>query len=240
MKPLLIIKTGSTFPQIRHYYGDFEDWIAQGLATQSDISVADLPHHAALPDPATLGGVIITGSHAMVTEQTPWMLTLGEWLLRLIQGSDEVPVLGLCFGHQLLAHTLGGEVGDNPMGMEVGTVPLHLTAAGYQDALLGAIANHPWAQVVHRQSVLTPPPGAVVLASNAHDACQAFRFGERVWGVQFHPEFSADVMRAYLQALRDEALSAQQVEDQLQEVRECEDAAAILRRFAQLTLARAA
>jgi GMP synthase (glutamine-hydrolysing) len=74
-----------------------------------------------------------------------------------------------------------------------------------------------------------------VLASNVHDACQAFRYGERVWGVQFHPEFSADVMRAYLQALRGEGLSQQQVDSHLPEVRECDDASAILGRFAQLT-----
>ena len=137
-------------------------------------------------------------------------------------------------------HALGGEVADNPMGLEVGTIALRLTGAGRQDALLGAIAGHPWAQVVHRQSVLTPPPGAMVLASNGHDACQAFRYGERVWGVQFHPEFSADVMRAYLQALRGEGLTQQQVDSHLPEVRECDDARTILNRFALLTAAQVA
>lgn len=240
VKPVAIIKTGSTFPQISAHYGDFDAWIHQGLGSATDVMVIDAERGRSLPALSELAGVVITGSHAMVTDQAPWMRQLMRWLYTLIHEAVQVPILGLCFGHQLLARTLGGEVADNPMGLEVGTVALRLTTAGRQDALLGAIAGHPWAQVVHRQSVLTPPPGATVLASNGHDACQAFRYGERVWGVQFHPEFSADVMRAYLQALRGEGLTQQQVDSHLPEVRECDDASTILGRFARLTAAQVA
>ncbi|EKF73661.1 glutamine amidotransferase [Alcanivorax hongdengensis A-11-3] len=240
MNPLLIIKTGSTYPQIREHYGDFENWICQAVGSGSAVQVVDISQDGELPSPASLCGVIITGSHAMVTDQRPWMARLMAWLRGAAHQFGQLPILGLCFGHQILAQALGGEVANNPMGMEVGTVALRLTPAGYQDALLGAMGDHPWAQVVHRQSVLTPPPGATLLASNVHDACQAFRYGERVWGVQFHPEFSADVMRAYLQALRGDSLSDQQVDHHLPEVRECRDATAILGRFAQLAMARVA
>ncbi|MDX1803691.1 MAG: glutamine amidotransferase [Alcanivorax sp.] len=239
-KPIIILKAGSTFAPIREHYGDFDDWISQGLGGASPVRVMDAQRCSALPAFDEIAGVIISGSHAMVTDQAPWMKALSHWLFRLAHDPSAPPVLGLCFGHQLLAQALGGEVADNPRGMEAGTVPLHLTPAGYQDALLGTMASHPWAQVVHRQSVISPPQGAVLLAGNVHDACQAFRFGERVWGVQFHPEFSADAMRAYLQVLRGRVLSDFQVEDRLQEVRECEDASAILSHFAQLTLARVA
>ena len=234
-KPILIIKTGNTYPQISQHYGDFDHWIHTGLGN-TPACVISAHHGDPLPEPASLAGVVITGSHAMVTEQTPWMRALPHWLYSLVKDSPAMPVLGLCFGHQLLAHALGGEVADNPMGMEVGTVPLRLTEAGHHDPLLSAIVGHPWAQVVHRQSVLTPPRGATVLASNVHDACQAFRYGECVWGVQFHPEFSADVMRAYLQALSGDSLTQQQVDTHLQDVRECQDASSILARFARLTL----
>ncbi|KGD64116.1 glutamine amidotransferase [Alcanivorax nanhaiticus] len=235
-KPIAIIKTGSTYPQISNHYGDFEQWIASGLATAAPVWVVDVSQGDHLPEASALAGLVITGSHAMVTDQADWMTTLSHWLYRAIHQLPTLPVLGLCFGHQLLAQTLGGEVADNPVGIEVGTVPLRLTQAGHQDALLSAIENHPWAQVVHRQSVLTPPPGATVLASNVHDACQAFRYGECVWGVQFHPEFSADVMRAYLQALSGDSLSQEQVDTYLQDVRECDDASSILAGFARLIL----
>ncbi|BAP12903.1 MAG: glutamine amidotransferase [Alcanivorax borkumensis] len=240
LKPIAIIQTGHTYPQIRQHYGDFDDWIAQGLGQLSPVIRVDAIKEGPLPAPESLAGVVITGSHAMVTEAKPWMKKLAHWLFSTLENAQQLPVLGLCFGHQLLAQVLGGEVADNPLGMQVGTVPLRFTAAGQQDALLGAMAGHPWAQVVHRQSVLTPPPGSTVLASNVHDACQAFRYGERVWGVQFHPEFSADVMRSYLQRLSGEGLMQQQVDTHLQNVRECRDASAILARFAQLTLAQVA
>ncbi len=239
-KPIAIIQTGHTYPQIREHYGDFDDWIAQGLGLSLPVIKVDATDERPLPAPASLAGVVITGSHAMVTEAQPWMRQLAHWLFATLHSTPQLPVLGLCFCHQLLAQALGGEVADNPLGMEMGTVPLRLTPAGYQDPLLGAMVGHPWAQVVHKQSVLTSPPGCTVLASNVHDACQAFRYGERAWGVQFHPEFSADVMRAYLQALSGDSLSQQQVDAHLQEVRECHDASAILARFAQLTLAEVA
>ena len=239
-KPIAIIKAGHTYPQISQHSGDFDDWIAQGLGPSTPVIRIDATNERALPAPESLAGAVITGSHAMVTEAQPWMRQLAHWLFSTVEGGSQLPVLGLCFGHQLLAQALGGEVADHPLGMEVGTVPLRLTPAGYQDALLGAMAGHPWAQVVHKQSVLTPPPGCTVLASNGHDACQAFRYGKQVWGVQFHPEFSADVMRAYLQALSGEGLTQQQVDAHLQDVRECHDASGILARFAQLTLAEVA
>lgn len=235
-KPIAIIKTGSTYPQISDHYGDFEQWIVNGLGGVAPVWVINPTLGDNMPVATDLAGIIITGSHAMVTDQAEWMTDLIHWLYRTIHQHPSLPVLGLCFGHQLLAQALGGEVADNPMGIEVGTVALRLTQAGHQDALLSAIENHPWAQVVHKQSVLTPPPGAAVLASNVHDACQAFRYGECVWGVQFHPEFSADVMRAYLQALSGDSLTQQQVDTYLQEVRECEDASSILAGFARLIL----
>ena len=57
-------------------------------------------------------------------------------------------------------------------------------------------------QVCHTQSVLRLPTGAARLAFNAHDAHQAFRFGPCAWGVQFHPEFNADVVRTYIDDMR--------------------------------------
>jgi len=94
--------------------------------------------------------------------------------------------------------------------------------------------------MMHRQSVLTVPADVEVLASNGHGSCQAFRHGHGTWGCQFHPEFSADVTRAYLQAMRGHQLSDQQVDDLLPGVRECPQAGAVLAHFANQAVPAAA
>ena len=113
-----------------------------------------------------------------------------------------VPVLGICYGHQLLAHALGGEVGDNPRGREFGTVDVSLEKITRDDPLLGALPRRIRVHVGHTQSVLRLPEGAVRLASNPWDINQAARFGPAAWGVQFHPEFDAEIIREYLEHYR--------------------------------------
>ncbi|WP_326541623.1 glutamine amidotransferase [Pseudorhodoferax sp.] len=199
---LLILKAGSTFPALAQTLGDFDDWIRHGLdAPALDVRVADARLDA-LPAPQTLAGVVITGSHAMVTDREPWSEAAAAWLRGAVQAG--LPVLGICYGHQLLAHCLDGEVGYHPGGIEVGSVAVQLQPAASADPVLGDLPPVFPAQVVHRQSVRTLPEGAVLLAGNAYEPNQAFRVGAAAWGVQFHPEFSAQAMRAYVERLAPE------------------------------------
>ena len=199
---LLILKTGSTFPALAQTLGDFDDWISDGLDTPAfDIRVIDARHDP-LPALESLAGVVITGSHAMVSEREPWSEAAAGWLRGAVQAG--MPVLGICYGHQLLAHCLGGDVGYHPGGIEIGSVHVQLQPAASGDPVLGELPPVFPVQVVHRQSVRTLPEGAVLLAGNAHEPNQAFRVGAAAWGVQFHPEFSAQAMRAYVDRLAPE------------------------------------
>jgi GMP synthase (glutamine-hydrolysing) len=96
------------------------------------------------------------------------------------------------------------------------------------EGLPGTVPAH----ATHLQTVLAPPPGATVLARSALDDCQAFRWGENTWGVQFHPEFSTGMMRGYIQA-RAEALAREGHchRTLLQAVRPAPLARRVLRRF---------
>src|SRR5690606_3240352 len=113
---------------------------------------------------------------------------------------------GIGYGHQLLAHALGGQVGDNPNGREMGTVAIDLLPDAASDPLFAGLPARFPAQATHLQSVLRAPEGATVLARSVHDACHAFRWGDAAWGVQFHPEFGTVHMRGYVHARADALL----------------------------------
>ncbi len=235
---LWIIKTGDTLPALRAAHGDFEDWIASGLAqapSANPINVQTLDPRITTewPAPDQIAGVVITGSPAMVTDREPWSERTAGWLADVV--GAQVPVLGICYGHQLLAHALGGEVARHPAGLEIGTVAVQRLVGAEGDALLGHLPTSFDAQVVHEQSVRRLPPGAVPLAANAHEAHHAFRVGPCAWGVQFHPEFSDTVMRDYVgyfaPSLKRRGVDADALRAQ---VRAAPESAGLLARFASL------
>ncbi len=233
MKPFLILETGTPIPSLRRH-GSFGHWIrvAAGLHGRHvrQVWVAD---GEALPDAGDYAGVLITGSGAMVTERADWSERSADWL----RGAAEAgkPLFGICYGHQLIAHALGGTVGYNPRGREMGTVPVALRETAATDPLFAGLPTQIDAQTTHLQTVLAPPPKSQVLAHSERDDCQAFRWGDAVWGVQFHPEFSTGMMRGYIQA-RSDALKNEGTchRGLLRSVKPAPQARRVLRRFIHL------
>jgi GMP synthase (glutamine-hydrolysing) len=194
---LAIIEAGRTFSNLAVRLGDFSDWMAAGLGVdQGRLRIFPAFSDVGLPSPRALQGVVISGSHAMVTEDCPWMRRLAEWLAEAVALS--VPVLGICFGHQMLARALGGVVDYHPRGREVGTVKVCLNDDVRNDPLFSGMPECFSAQVFHAQSVLQLPPGCRVLAGNDFESHQAVAYGDCAWGLQFHPEFDARIMRSYI------------------------------------------
>ena len=233
--PLWIVKTGSAEPAVARLRGDFEVWIGDGVGyATSDVRVADVCGGGELPLPAEVGAVVITGSAAFVSDAEPWSERTAAWLAPVVDAGT--PVLGICYGHQLLARAFGGRVGKNPNGREIGTVEVDLgLAIEVGDALLGHLPGRVDVQATHVESVLELPAGAVRLASNEAEPNHAFRLGERAWGVQFHPEFDADVMRGYLEqraeVVRSEGLDPEAL---IEKARDAPHGASVLARFGEI------
>lgn len=181
------------------WLGDW--WEEAGLAV--DVVRGDLGEE--VPARLVHDGLVVLGGAMGAHDDTehPW-LGPTKALVRDAVGR-RAPVLGVCLGHQLAAVALGGVSEPNPAGRTLGVVPVRLTHAGAADPLLAGSDALP---AVHYNDdvVTTLPPGATVLARLPDGMPQALRFGERAWGVQFHPETPPAVFEAWLRAEATEGL----------------------------------
>jgi GMP synthase-like glutamine amidotransferase len=148
-----------------------------------------------LPAPAADWDAIVVfggGMNVRDAERLPWMRAEIELLRDALQ--ERVPALGVCLGAQLLAAAAGAEVRRSP-SPEIGWFDVAVTDEGARDPLLGRLPRRFLAYEWHSYAFALPA-GAVELARSA--ACsQAYRLGDRVWGVQFHPEVVPEIVRTW-------------------------------------------
>jgi GMP synthase (glutamine-hydrolysing) len=227
-KSIVIVKTGEPVPSVRARRGEFADLIEQAIGRGWDggYQVVDVVEEAP-PAAIDAAAVVITGSAANVPDRAPWMLRAEAWLREVVAAGT--PTFGICFGHQILAQALGGEVQKNRRGREIGTIRIERTAPA---PIFADLPERFEAQVTHVDSVVRLPPGAEPLARSDREDYHAIRFTETCYGVQFHPEMDADVMRAYVETRR-EILAAEgfRVEEMMGEIREAEAGRETLRNF---------
>lgn len=235
MLPLLLIQTGEAPDAVRARFGGFADWFRTAMKLgATPLEVVRVDAGEALPQPRAVAGAVITGSAAMVTERSDWSERAAGWIRSAMDA--QTPLFGVCYGHQLMAHALGGRVGWLPAGREIGTEAIMREAI--VDGMEGLPATFA-AHTTHRQSVLEPPRGADVLARSRRDPHQLLRYAPQALSSQFHPEFTAPIMRAYLAAradtLRQEGLDPDTLGAQ---VRDTEAARGLLEHFAHAALGR--
>ncbi len=192
-KPWLIVQMGNPPDDLRAHVGEQADWFRAALGDQGPEAMVVRPFDGdALPSPDSVQGAVITGSWSMVTDREDWSERTADWVRLAVDAGT--PLFGVCYGHQLMAHALGGVVAYHPKGREVGVRPITLTPDAAQDVILGDFPTTFDVNLTHEQSVTTLPPGATVLAGSDHDPHQIVRYGPRAMSVQFHPEFTPTIM----------------------------------------------
>jgi GMP synthase (glutamine-hydrolysing) len=186
-------------------FGDQAAWFKQALACENIMITVSCPSDGdRLPNPEEFDIAILSGSWSMVTDREDWSEATRQWILDVLPKGKYM--LGVCYGHQLMADALGGRVDYHPLGREIGLKTVTLTDAARRDPLLASFPQRFEANLSHEQTVVIPPPGAIVLGHSEHDPHQMLRYGETAFSVQFHPEFTPPLMRACVmrraQALR--------------------------------------
>lgn len=138
---------------------------------------------AATPDISAYAALIFLGGPMSANDDLPYLQQEMEWISQA--AARDQPVLGICLGAQLMARSLGARVYRNPE-KEIGWFDLHFTQAAARDALFAGV---PKATVFHwHGETFDLPQGAEWLASSVRCRHQAFRFGKKQYGLQFHLE----------------------------------------------------
>ena len=173
---------------VRHHEEDSAGFIGDAFeAHGAELSTVLFPKEGPLPDLAGLAHIVVLGSTSSVYddgEARAWIEEDLAWLRRA--DAAGVPVLGICFGAQLLAAAFGGAV-EHSGAQEIGWVMIE--SADHE-----LIAPGPWLEFHHDRCL--PPAQASVLAHNAFGV-QAFRLGRHL-GVQFHPEVDGEQFKLWL------------------------------------------
>ncbi|KAJ5594635.1 uncharacterized protein N7459_000843 [Penicillium hispanicum] len=182
-------------------YGDiFERLLQRGLQTSGnstvDIQVSkwNVVDNPVYPNPDECDAFLLTGSKHDAFADDPWIVSLTDYVREIVQ-SHKKPVVGVCFGHQVLARALGARVGRSE-GWEISVEEIDLTDAGKK--LFGQDKLH--LHQMHRDVVFEVPEGCTNLGSSPRCAVQGLYMPSRLISVQAHPEFNEYVMSNILQA----------------------------------------
>ncbi|MBI5537354.1 MAG: type 1 glutamine amidotransferase [Deltaproteobacteria bacterium] len=178
----VLILDGSIFPEMYTPTAGWRQWLGE-VASDS----VHLPSGGSVPDLAAYSHLIVTGSESSIVRPEPWFEAEAEAVRRAFDRG--IPILGSCFGHQMLARTLSGlPCVARSTTPEIGWVAVEWTAS---DPLIDGLPNPTWMFTSHFDEVRDLPAPWKVLGKSAGCRVAAMRFGDRpIWGIQPHPEIT--------------------------------------------------
>jgi len=226
-KRILLIITGHTIDPVRAKLLNTDDHFG-ALTNGASLIPYAVCEDAKAPSLAEFSGVIMTGSAAMLADNSPWMNTAKDLVKQCLD--EEIPFLGVCFGHQMLGSVCGAAVGPNPKGRNNGTC---LVEVENESPLFAGIPKTFYAQISHRDVVLERRPIFAVTARTSHDPHHSIQVGKNAFGVQFHPEWNMDISKAYIDA-REQLLGTQTASKMRESLRPSPHASIVVQNFVAL------
>lgn len=180
-----ILTTGHAPDALRPETGDYPHLFKQLLAGQGlafhDWNVVDMEFPASIHE---ADGWLLTGSRHGAYEDHPFIAPLEEFIREVYAAA--VPMVGICFGHQIIAQALGGKVEKSPRGWQVGRQEYYFDGE--------KLALNAW----HQDQVVVKPPQAEVCATSESCDFAALIYGKRAYSVQAHPEFDSSFVEGLI------------------------------------------
>ena len=192
MTRVVLFSAGPGLPEVVKEYGHSSEWIPNLIRNKNIEIVVRKAYEGDLGDINEADAWIVSGSKYSVYDDYKWIENLVDYVSKLIDANKSD--LGICFGHQLVAKSLGAEVKKNPLGWELGSYQLSLSDKGIDHPLFSGINEGDIVYESHQDVVCNMAEGMTSLAFT-DKANQSFSFRENIFGVQFHPEFSWDVTK---------------------------------------------
>lgn len=201
MTTLGLLETDTLYPELLADYGSYGQMFARFFGELDrdlhyrfyQVQEGELP-----AQPGECDAFLITGSKAGVYDSLPWIAPLQSWIRDFHKRGAKI--IGICFGHQILAHSLGGHAGKSPRGWGLG---LHSTdiASDHLALFRGKLSEPSQLRLLHshQDQVERLPVGAELLASSDFCPCAAYRIDQRVMSFQGHPEFTPVYLQRLLQ-----------------------------------------
>lgn len=187
-----ILQTGETPDELREEYGNYDDAFKRMLAGRGFDFVTYRALDGVLPaDVEDADGWLITGSKFGVYEGHDWIPPLEDFLRRSY--AAHVPIVGVCFGHQILAQTLGGKVEKFSGGWSVGATDYDLSSSALRATVMA------W----HQDQITRLPEGATVIGKSDFCRYAMLSYGDRALSIQPHPEFTNPFMKDLLESKRE-------------------------------------
>ncbi|KAF4503226.1 anthranilate synthase component II [Fusarium agapanthi] len=206
---IAVLECDTPFPSVnekRGSYGDiFRDLLTKGLKNEAlgdkgkdvslDLSKWDVVTAQEYPNIEDVDGFLLTGSKHTSFADDLWILKLVEFVKK-VYTTTEKPIVGICFGHQIIGRALGAKVAVSPGGWEVCVDRINLNKTGQKLLGVSSLGLHQ----MHRDAVLEVPEGLVSLGSSSRCEVQGLYKPGRIISFQAHPEFDDFVMQEIMEA----------------------------------------